>query len=147
MAKTHGPTDPSTCSKPGCLGGHVEGKCVGHASDGSGKPCGNWPVHGSMVCKKHGAGAPQVRAAAQMRILENADAVAAALVKIALNEKEPASARVTAARDLLDRADLGATRRVAVTHEDLTDEAALQRAQQLVTDEVAEQRAKREQTA
>lgn len=120
---THGPDNP--CAKPGCQGGHVPGKCAGHASDGSGRPCGNWPIKGAVVCKRHGASAPQVRAAAQMRILENADAVAAALVKIALNESEGAAARVSAARDLLDRAGLGAARQLDVTHRDLRDPAEL----------------------
>lgn len=40
-------------------------KCAGHKPDGS--PCGRWPIAGSTVCPKHGAGAPQVKARAAVR--------------------------------------------------------------------------------
>lgn len=143
---THEPVNPGTCAKPGCLGGHVPGKCIGHASDGSGRPCARWPVRGAKVCPSHGASAPQVVSAAKHRLLVAADDVAAALVAIALDTKQPAAARVSAARDLLDRADLGATRRVSV-QSDLSDEDAIARAKQLVSDEVAAQREKRERSA
>lgn len=48
-------------------------RCVGHRKDG--KPCGRWPIKGGSVCVKHGAGAPQVKAAARRR-LANAEAMA-----------------------------------------------------------------------
>lgn len=140
---THEETNPGTCSKPGCLGGHLPGRCTGHASDGSGRPCKRFPVRGVNVCPSHGASAPQVQAAARLRILEAADEVAATLVRLTLSEKTPPAVRVAAARDLLDRADLGATRKVDL-RTDLSDEEALAKAQQLVADEVAAQREKRE---
>lgn len=145
-SQTHEGTNPGTCSKPGCLGGHEPGRCTGHASDGSGRPCKRFPVRGTNVCPSHGAGAPQVVAAARLRILEHADEVAAALVRLALSEKTPPAVRVTAARDLLDRADLGATRKVDL-RTDLSDEQAVERARQLVLDEVAAQREKRDRPA
>lgn len=40
--------------------------CAGHTT--SGEPCGNHAVVGATVCHKHGARAPQVRAAAARRI-------------------------------------------------------------------------------
>lgn len=137
-AGTQGTDDPTTCPKAGCQGGHVAGKCTGHASDSSGRPCKNWPVHGTRVCKFHGAGAPQVRAAAQMRILESADAVAAALVKIALDDDQPGSVRVQAQKDLLDRAGLGAKQLVDVTHRDLRDPDELAAATAELEDELDE---------
>lgn len=41
-------------------------KCSGHRSDGS--PCGNWPMTGQRVCKKHGGASPQAKAAAERRL-------------------------------------------------------------------------------
>ncbi len=43
-------------------------KCSGHNS--AGKPCGNWPIKGADVCRKHGGAAPQVQQAAKVRVLE-----------------------------------------------------------------------------
>jgi hypothetical protein len=60
------------------------------------------------VCNAHGGRAPQVRDKARQRIMEAADPVAAALIKIALDEKQDTAHRITAARDLLDRAGYGA---------------------------------------
>lgn len=42
-------------------------RCVA-VSRRTGKPCGSWPVRGSTVCRVHGGGAPQVRAAAARRV-------------------------------------------------------------------------------
>lgn len=47
-----------TCSKPGCAGGHIPGNCTGHASNGSGKPCGKRPMDGQQVCGSHGGRSP-----------------------------------------------------------------------------------------
>lgn len=44
-------------------------KCQGRRTNG--EPCGNWPMRGALVCRKHGAGAPQVRAAAARRVAED----------------------------------------------------------------------------
>lgn len=51
------------CSKPGCTGGHEPGKCIGHSSDGTGRACRKYPVKGMSVCRTHGAGSPQAKAA------------------------------------------------------------------------------------
>lgn len=144
---THEGPNPGTCSKDGCLGGHLPGRCTGHASDGSGRPCKRHPANGTTVCPSHGASAPQVRAAAQMRILQNADAVAAALVKIALDSAEPASSRVAAARDLLDRAGLAATKIVDVTHRDLRDPAEMAAATEELENELDEFRRRKQREA
>lgn len=44
-------------------------RCRANKTDGSGR-CGNWPRRGSDVCRKHGAGAPQVKAAAARNVAE-----------------------------------------------------------------------------
>jgi hypothetical protein len=46
----------------------VKPKCAARKTNGD--PCGNYPVHGATVCRKHGGNAPQVRAAAAERIVE-----------------------------------------------------------------------------
>ena len=66
------------------------------------------PIKGGTVCIAHGGRAPQVRDKARQRIMEAADPVAAALIKIALDEKQDTAHRISAARDLLDRAGYGA---------------------------------------
>lgn len=40
-------------------------KCVGHKANGA--PCGRYPTKGAVVCRSHGAGAPQVAAKAAVR--------------------------------------------------------------------------------
>jgi hypothetical protein len=47
----------------------VKPRCAGHSSQ-TGDPCKLYPVHGSTVCHKHGGRAPQVRAKAQLRLVE-----------------------------------------------------------------------------
>lgn|SRR6266850_5573456 len=44
-------------------------KCIGitRLGDRAGERCGNWPINGATVCRKHGGGAPQVRATAAVR--------------------------------------------------------------------------------
>lgn len=44
-------------------------RCRGRSTQ-TGEPCRNFPVRGAAVCRKHGAGAPQVKAAAGVRIVE-----------------------------------------------------------------------------
>ena len=44
--------------------------CTGHTSsrDDRGRPCGNYPLRGATVCIRHGARAPQVKAAAGRQV-------------------------------------------------------------------------------
>ena len=62
-------------------------KCTA-TSKQSGKRCGHWPVPGATVCKWHGGGAPQVRAAAEQRLQE---AQALALARKAAGEVDVAA--------------------------------------------------------
>ena len=43
-------------------------KCKARRTDG--EPCGRFPTRGADVCRSHGGGAPQVRAAAAERVLD-----------------------------------------------------------------------------
>lgn len=43
-------------------------KCSSRRSDG--QPCGNWPIKGGTVCGSHGGKAPQVKAKAAQRVVE-----------------------------------------------------------------------------
>lgn len=78
----------------------------------NGDQCGNAAIRGGTVCRFHGGSAPQVRAKAQVRNLMAADKLMAALLKIALDERQPALTRLVAIRDGLDRAGLGARQTV-----------------------------------
>lgn len=64
-------------------------KCAGRKTNG--EPCGNYPMKGGTVCRKHGGGAPQVRAAAKRRLaLAEATAELDRLGRVA--DVEPAEA-------------------------------------------------------
>lgn len=142
---THAPVNPDTgvCGKPGCAGGHRPGACTGHASAGTGRPCRNDPVRGATVCRMHGATAPQVRKAAQLRLLEAADDAAGVLIRLALDRDVPANVRRAAASDLLDRAGLSARHHVQVEHVDLGDERARLAELEAIGDELQELRARK----
>lgn len=45
-----------------------EGRRLCRSKTRSGDPCGNPPVKGALVCRMHGAGAPQVKRAAARRV-------------------------------------------------------------------------------
>lgn len=74
----------------------------------NGEKCLNYAMSFSTVCRLHGGAAPQVKAAAQVRMLMAADKAAAELIGMMLDKSAPHSVRLAAARDLLDRAGLGA---------------------------------------
>jgi hypothetical protein len=93
----------------------------------NGQPCGNRPINGATVCRMHGGSAPQVRAAAQVRLLMRADDLMSALLKIALDDNQPVQARLVAIRDGLDRASLAGKQEIEIgitarpTFEDVLD--------------------------
>lgn len=57
--------------------GDVHLKCTGHRKTDH-RPCGMNPAEGADVCRMHGGGAPQVKAAAKNRVREQIAASAAA---------------------------------------------------------------------
>lgn len=83
------------------------GKC--HArSKRSGKQCGRDCTPGTTVCHYHGGAAPQVIAAARLRLLLAADPAAALIVSQMKNSKLDARERRAAAIEILNRAGLKA---------------------------------------
>lgn len=95
----------------------LQSRTVCTAKRRNGSQCLNYAIKGATVCRMHGGSAPQVRRAAQVRLLMSADNLMAALLKIALDEKQPVQARLIAIRDGLDRANLAGTQNVEVTVE------------------------------
>ena len=88
-------------------------KCTAHTS--AGNNCKANAIKGSNVCRVHGGSAPQVKAKAQQRLLAAADDAAAVLVQIIMDESKPDNVRVTAIKDLLDRAGLKPVEQIEVT--------------------------------
>lgn len=67
----------------------------GRLSKSTGKPCRRYPTHGATCCVKHGAGAPQVKAAAAARLAAAqavADMTKAAVTYGARRDIDPAAA-------------------------------------------------------
>ena len=95
-------------------GGTTPRRCTARSSR-TGKPCQRAPIVGGTVCATHGGRAPQVRRAAEARIAAlvhpSLDTLARAL------EADDIHAAIRAARDLLDRAGIGAPSRVELEHE------------------------------
>ena len=86
-------------------------QCKAKTKNG-GKPCRAQAIAGGTVCRMHGGGAPQVREAARLRILELVDPALATLYR-SLKLKGPASGvALAAAKDVLDRAGLKAPDRM-----------------------------------
>lgn len=72
-------------------------RCRGHRRDGS--RCKRWSIRGGFVCPSHGGRAPQVRRAADRRLLE-----------IAIHRTLAAWSRSPAAREARERAELAGDR-------------------------------------
>jgi hypothetical protein len=69
---------------------------------------------GSNVCRSHGGAAPQVKAKAQRRLQQAADALVQRLLGMALDGDTADHVALAAIRDALDRAGLGAKQAVEV---------------------------------
>lgn len=94
---------------PGTLGSQ---KCSAKSSR-TGKPCQRWAILGGTVCPMHGGSAPQVKAAAQLRI-EDLRPKAIAYMDWLLSQRDYPSAGLGAAKDALDRNDGKPTEKVDV---------------------------------
>jgi hypothetical protein len=79
----------------------------------TGERCGNPAIPGAVVCRYHGGAAPQVRAKAQLRLVELIDPAIATLAREMTTAKNSGD-RQRAANSLLDRA--GVPRRTEVDH-------------------------------
>lgn len=77
--------------------------CSAHTT--SGNLCRGPAILGGSVCRVHGGGAPQVKAAAASVILEQLIGPALDVVRdLMLDTSQPGSVRLTAVRIVLDRA-------------------------------------------
>lgn len=85
-------------------------------SNSSGGPCPNAAIKGGNVCTAHGGRAPQVRAAAQARILAMVEPALDTMLT-AIKDDDPKVRATAAAKDILDRAGLAANTKVDVTQE------------------------------
>jgi hypothetical protein len=88
-------------------------RCV--AKKTNGEQCRRWAVKGATCCKMHGGAAPQVLAKARARIQNNADKISQKEIEFVFDEEIPASTRLNAAQDLLDRAGLKAPAEVVLS--------------------------------
>ena len=102
----------------------------------TGKRCGQTAISGSNVCRHHGGGAPQVKAAAEARLRALVDP-SLGVLEYALRQKgSKLRDAIVSARDLLDRAGLGAVHKVedVTPAERLTSEERLTRIRQLAAE-------------
>lgn len=100
-------------------------RCSAHNRQG--KQCSKPAIPGGTVCRFHGGGAPQVREAAQLRILGMVSPALARLRKL-IDGADSDSVKLHAVKDVLDRAGLGAAMQIQHTGKDgspLFDAAAL----------------------
>lgn len=79
-------------------------KCKAKTTRGT--PCQSQALAGGRVCRVHGGHAPQVLAAARLRILQAADPVAARLIQIAKSKLTEPRDAIAACREILNRAGL-----------------------------------------
>ena len=86
-------------------------KC--RATNRSGNPCRQTAIPGGTVCVYHGGAAPQVKAAAERRLLAAVDPAITALVEL-LEGAERDSDRLRAITLILDRAGITQAQQVDV---------------------------------
>lgn len=101
--------------------------CTATRRDGS--QCTNFAINGATVCRMHGGSAPQVRRAAQVRLLMASDLAAKKLIEMIMSSKDERVV-LAAVRDLLDRANLAGTQNIEVgvtkrTFEDFIGDAII----------------------
>ena len=109
----------------------MEHQCTAKAKS-TGNRCGKSAIPGGTVCKTHGAGAPQVAAAAHRRILEQLVGPALTALRIIVNDEtiQPA-VRLAAARDILDRTGYKPATQVEVLTMDLVEREIVRLEQEL----------------
>lgn len=91
----------------------MAGKCK--ATNRQGKRCSQPHIPGGTVCRYHGGGAPQVKLAAQARLLKLQHPAIARLEELILQKEFPSTA-YQAVRDVLDRTMGKPAESVAIAH-------------------------------
>lgn len=102
------PPDHLRCTKTRIMhdddGGEILGKDMQPLRD----RCPKWAILNAHMCIDHAQGSQAVQQAVKAKILTAADAIAGALISIAMDEKEKAADRIKAISTLLDRAGIRA---------------------------------------
>lgn len=112
-------------SRTAALHGQPRAQCAAHSRTGN--RCKHPAILGGSVCPYHGGSAPQVREAARRRLLElvpdavEAMAQMAGIIEGSKDVKD--EVRQRAAADILDRAGLRPTDHVAISTEEVPNEA------------------------
>ncbi len=78
-------------------------------------------MKGGTVCRMHGGAAPQVKAAAEFRVMEHYRALqpkCVAVVETLLGRDEYPTVQIAAVREVMDRTEGRATESVAITGAD-----------------------------
>lgn len=91
-----------------------EVRCSARSSR-TGERCKRPAMLGGNVCRSHGGNAPQVKAKAQRRLQQAADALVQRLLGMALDGETPDHVALQAIRDALDRAGMGAKQSVELS--------------------------------
>lgn len=98
--------DPRLAGRPSVAvtgpDGKVRRQCVA-TSHSTGERCQRPPIKGATVCRFHGGAAPQVKKAAQLRLLELVEPAIATLAREMVRAEKSAD-RQRAANSILDRA-------------------------------------------
>jgi hypothetical protein len=104
--QTHGSGDPSIRAKRRPRAGRPEPvRCTARSSR-TGEDCKRWATHGAVVCRSHGAAAPQVQRAARRRLEQAADVLVQRLLGLALDGAAPDHVALSAVIAALDRAEI-----------------------------------------
>ena len=99
--------------------------CTAHAKS-TGKRCTRPAIAGGTVCRFHGGSAPQVIAAARMRLLALIDPAISTLARGVLKRSGiPTPQEIQAAKDLLDRAGLKAADSLRLVDKDDNDRSLM----------------------
>lgn len=85
-------------------------QCTAHSTR-TGERCRQRAIRGGSVCRTHGGSAPQVRQKAQERLLALVEPAIARLSEL-LAQKRDHKVALGAARDILDRNDLGGKQKI-----------------------------------
>lgn len=112
-AQKHAPRGPLKTKDPMGTPDPLAGKC--HATNRQGNRCGRPHIPGGTVCRFHGGAAPQVREAAQARLLKLQHPAIDALEWL-ITQRDFPSATMSAVRDVMDRTDGKPAERVNLEH-------------------------------
>lgn len=104
----HLPPDDLRCTKLRVMHDDDGGQLLNLNMEPLRQRCMKWAIINSHLCIDHAQGSQAVQQAVKAKILTAADAIAGALITIALDPQEKAAERIKAISTLLDRAGIRA---------------------------------------